>query len=300
MAYTYQTFTSSQVLTAAQVQALQDSIRDHIHGVSDVSALAGLSYWYYRYYGDESDGSLTVNSDQSISVGEYQYTTLTVNSGKSLIVPGHGAMGRALVIRCTSQAVIQGTIMAEGAGFPSGTPVQSGYYFTGPDGRGSNNTGLPAGGAGGGGSGYAGAAYRGGSTCVAQGGVGSASDVKNGQSVSVNSRVEAIFRMYLGGGGGGGIGDGTAPYSSLQGYGGGSVIIIAPVISFTGTITVRGQDGYYGAAAYGGGGGGGVIITAAGSFAANTGGVVTRGGAGGGAVEACGSGGDGWRATITL
>lgn len=40
MAYAYQTFSVGQVLTAAQVQSLMDSIRDHLHGVSSVSDLA--------------------------------------------------------------------------------------------------------------------------------------------------------------------------------------------------------------------------------------------------------------------
>lgn len=38
MAYTYQTFTVGQVLTAAQMQQIEDSIRDHVHGQSSVSA----------------------------------------------------------------------------------------------------------------------------------------------------------------------------------------------------------------------------------------------------------------------
>src|SRR3990167_6051231 len=36
-AYSYQTFSVGQVLTAAQVQSLMDSIRDHIHGSASVS-----------------------------------------------------------------------------------------------------------------------------------------------------------------------------------------------------------------------------------------------------------------------
>jgi len=38
MSYAYQTFTALQVLTAAQMQSLMDSVRDHSHGASSVNA----------------------------------------------------------------------------------------------------------------------------------------------------------------------------------------------------------------------------------------------------------------------
>lgn len=43
MAYTYQTFSSGQVLPASQAQQIEDNIRDHVHGQAGVAA-AGLSW----------------------------------------------------------------------------------------------------------------------------------------------------------------------------------------------------------------------------------------------------------------
>lgn len=42
-AYSYQTFSVAQVLTAAQVQQIEDNVRDHVHGVDDVSDSMGLA-----------------------------------------------------------------------------------------------------------------------------------------------------------------------------------------------------------------------------------------------------------------
>lgn len=42
MAYVYQTFSVGQVLTAAQMQQVEDNIRDHVHGEDGVSSPTGV------------------------------------------------------------------------------------------------------------------------------------------------------------------------------------------------------------------------------------------------------------------
>jgi hypothetical protein len=42
-AYSYQTFSVGQVLTAAQVQQIEDNVRDHVHGVSSVAPQPGAN-----------------------------------------------------------------------------------------------------------------------------------------------------------------------------------------------------------------------------------------------------------------
>lgn len=292
MAYSLQTFTGSQVLTATQMNQVEENIRAHIHGQDNVAPI-GVNLALFRDYGDAADGSLTVNSNQGISAAEYRYTTFAVNSGKTLTVSAN--RGLPLVIRCQSSATIEGIIAASGAGFSGGAAYAngSGTGLYSMASSASLTYGLGAvGGAGGGSWG------KGGGTALATGG---ASYGAAGESVAATTRQLALSFGWLGGGAGGGGSDATAS----GGGGGGCVVIIAPLISFTGSIVCAGSNGGsssgFGGYGGGGGGGGGVIITCAASYSVNTGARAVTGGSGGSdANGTAGAGGTGWQATITL
>jgi len=321
MTYSFQTFVASQVLTAGQMNQVEANIRDHTHGADGVSALE-FTRVLLRDFGDDSDGSLTVNSNQNLISGEHNFTTLQVNSGKTLTIIqsygaslANGAEAVACVLRCSSKATIDGTITVQGLGMPGGAggaPTIDGSIgaygsFAGVGGGGGGGTGVNGvGGAGGDNTDLPGPA--GGGT---GGGVGSASSLVQRTQLKAAALNSSFYFIRSGAGGGGGGGGGSGAASGGEGgRGGGILVIIAPVISFTGTLDARGAPGGGGgtesagnAGGGGGGGGGGVIITASGSYSVNTGGRAVSGGTGGGGGSGGGSGGAGgagWQATITL
>lgn len=68
MSYSYQTFSVGQVLTAAQVQSLMDSIRDHLHGSDSVAALTGaMGASVVHIQSQTASGSASLNFTTGLS-----------------------------------------------------------------------------------------------------------------------------------------------------------------------------------------------------------------------------------------
>lgn len=197
-----------------------------------------------------------------------QYSTVTVNSGQTWTAPSwDGSKGGIMAIFALQSMSIVGNISANGSGFAGGagglavTP-RAGVQGDSSTGTGSRSTsangtggggggvGTPTGsdaGGGGGGGGYATSGNNG--TNDNQSPVGSGGTA--GGSAGVASLVTAFFG---GAGGGGGIDDSTS--GGVGGNSGGFVVLVAPVITVSGTVTTNGANGTSHGDSGGGGGGG--------------------------------------------
>lgn len=236
---------------------------------------AGASSYVGPWYGNGSDGDVTIAASTNISQDMY-YHNLTINPGQVLSSNGYR-------IFVSGTLTLNGTLGSAGAaGGATGSagatwtnPGTIGRGYTGGAGgtaAGSAGTGqgfdmCSQGGAGGAGSGGAGGAA---------GSFGAVAASRGGPQWAANIATAALGSPVTGGtsntiesggsGGGGGGGDGTA--GGGGGGGGGVLFVAAKTLAGTGTLDVSGGAGGSPAAGNrggGGGGGGGYIIFIAGS-----------------------------------
>jgi len=273
--------------------------------------------------GDGSDGDLVVTGTTYLEPGRwYNFSSINIQSGGTLTVSGY-MNGKPLLIRCSGDCTIAGTIDLRGKGFPAGKgyspearsvdvslPVLS--YWGSPGGNAKRATDSV--------DGYPG---RGGIRIM------HATDTDvNIWVVSWKNKNAVLYPVFCGTGGGygatdyatggprgGGGGGGSSPVASgsngsggnvggwshissngTPGAGGGALYLeVGGDLNFTGTIDVRGTDGTTSTdgGGPGGGGGGQVWIRVVGTVT-DTGTKLYSGGAGGsGTHYSGGNGGDG-------
>jgi len=244
---------------------------------------------------DGSDGAWTPSTG-SQSWGIYRYTNVNISSGVTVTVSN-----APLIILATQAITIAGTLTANGQGAAGGA-TQPGY--TGHN-RGKDGAGRCGAGGGGGGGAFNGSGggslsegggntdFAGGQTKRAQGnaqptagqnGGGAGGDRYAAPYITTSLKDLATWKGA--GGSSGDIGGGNM-VSGVGGNGGGNIILLAPLITITGTVSANGHDGTAGqsfgannSAGSGGGGGGGCVILF-GSTLSITGTVTANGGVGG-------------------
>lgn len=225
-----------------------------------------------------------VSAGNAVLEGEHHYTDFTLNSAHQLSVGSTGI----LIIRCTGTATINGSVNGNGlngtgaggggAGGGGGGGLQASTASTGGAGGGLFSNGTNAGNLGGSGKTNVltynlwpgirgGSGGSSGSVVAYPGGAGGGSNAFSVSEWSICSLLS--LGIFPAGGGGGG---GAARYAGFPTGGGGGgggcfILIVAPTITGTGTVSSNGGAGlsgsYTGAstdAGGGGGGGGGVVI----------------------------------------
>ncbi len=260
--------------------------------------------------GTGSNGAYTASSNTTLAGGTYNYTSFTIDAGVTVDVTGT----QPLVIYCTGNVLINGTLNASGvngsngvtfssagsggAGVAGGANGGNGVFSanTGPL-PGSAGNGSGAGGAGGAWSGGGGAGY------ATAGTSASASNGIGGPAYG-NPQINPAVAGSGGAGGSGGYNCGSG-----GGGGGGGYISISAcgtiTISSTGNIFSNGGNGGSdgtGSCGGGGGGSGGSVLLITGSTITNDG-LVSAAGGNGGASNVSGSpyfgeGGDGSQGRI--
>lgn len=209
-----------------------------------------------------TDGNATISSDTTLTKDMF-YDTLTVNLGSTLFTNGFRIFARTAIVcngsidRSGNNATgIAATAALTAGSVGVGTAGGAGGTAAGAAG-GASATSLGGAGGAGGATGSAGGA--GGANTLntaANGGVESFQIYDNART----GRNVAGTQVTYGSGGGGGAGDGTA--GGAGGGGGGLVILITPSLTGSGTIRVKGGDGFQpiaGNRGGGGGGGGGIL-----------------------------------------
>lgn len=93
MAYSFQTFSVGQVLTASQMNQVEVNIRDHLHGTSSVLAL-GHTFNNPSYTEQTLTDGATIGWD--MNVGSRAYVTLTA-SGHTLGLPTNRKRGTSIL-----------------------------------------------------------------------------------------------------------------------------------------------------------------------------------------------------------
>lgn len=254
------------------------------------SADAALSGVMSPLFATGADGAKVIAASEDLNPAtEFEYTTLTLAAGQTL---GVTSVNTPLIIKCTSDVTINGTVDLNGKGGAGGASVTTtstsgnagtvgktiidGISITG--GGGGVFGASPAGGGGGGGSyirdGTSGGAGGAGST----GGAGGTSNTRDGMAF-----VSSFLRGMACGSGGGSGGVGSAPSTSgVGGAGGGCMGLFvggdltlgaSSIIRANGANGGNAVDGTPGGANGGSGGGGGgggtVIILVAGSITNN-------------------------------
>lgn len=196
-----------------------------------------------------------------------QYSTVTVNSSQTLTSAAwDGTKGGIIAFLCNNTITVDGNISGNTKGFRGGaggkatsTSQTQGEGTSGAGGAstsangnggggGRNNSSPGDGGGGGGGNGATGGT--GGTNVNATGGTGGSTAGDDG-----------LVTMVFGGGGGGEAletGSGNTPSNGAAG--GGLVLLIAPNITVTGSISVSGGTGSGGTNPNGGSGAGGSIL----------------------------------------
>ncbi len=231
-------------------------------------------------YGDGSAGALTVSADGYLfsdyaANGNTQFTSITVNSGKALLVPG------GTILRATGDVTINGQVVALvqnlGGTLMTADGTLSTFATAGyrPPGLGIAVT-------------PAGLGELGSSTAERIGGRG---------GLGVGDAALTLSYNLLRGGGGGAPGA-VGILESGQ-FGAGAVMIIA-----AGTITVNGSidasSDSLGGINGGGGGGGGVVVLASKTAISNQGVIEAKGGQGNKGASQGASGGGGGGGLIML
>jgi hypothetical protein len=246
---------------------------------AELNGLVGM------FFGDGSDGDVTVTGGTTTLTRDMFYDDLTISSTGILAVAGFRVFVRGLL---TIEA--SGVLHADGAnaianaggGFGvQGTVDRGGVGASGVSGAaGANGTSVSTslGGAGGnGGAGASGAGGTGGTATAPAAAVGP----PRFPSVFGWARNSTSVLAYTGGGGGAsGGGDATPTHGGGGGSGGNILVVVARTISNSGTIRANGGAGAargFGTNPGGGGGGGGgaVIIV---STSTSVGGTVTAAG----------------------
>ncbi|MDD5422734.1 MAG: hypothetical protein PHT32_04860, partial [Candidatus Omnitrophica bacterium] len=189
-------------------------------------------------YGDGTDGVLEVKAGETkvLEAGTYAYSKITVEKGATLTVKAwNGSIGGQLILMCTGEAVIDGTIDLKGVGYCGSISEAKGNTYCGngtcpPDTMGGGNGGRcnypeqmgPSGGGGG--------AY-------ANDGCMSAAGAYGGKQYGTDE--DPCYR-----GSGGGAGGGTSGLAGGNGGNGGGIIrLIAKSVSINGAISTDGSDG---------------------------------------------------------
>lgn len=218
----------------------------------------GQLLWITPYFGDGSDGDVTVSSTITLTRDMY-YNNLEVTAAGTINTAGYRIFVRGILtlagnINSDAQTVSTSILGNGGAGGAGGS-----------ESVGSVGTGVSPGAGGAGGGGGAAPVNAGG----AGGGVTASKMGIRDLSVITRGRVESsgsIARLLGGGGGGGGGSDAGDPAGGAGGGGGGVLSIAAKEVHLdtaTGTITSHGGDGNPGTGTDtggGGGGGGGVVL----------------------------------------
>jgi len=263
-------------------------------------------------YYSGSFNSTSATSSQIIRVP--QYTSLTVNSGASIVPQTwDGYVGGILVFKATGTVNVIGSINSSARGFRGGdygqsvggtfeTDGASGESYEGIGSKGTRNPNHGGGGAGCGdgtdggcggsdGDGAAGGGY---------GTIGSVGAGANGGLAGTTYNSAEVSQLILGSGGGGGGADNSDPLiGGSGGEAGGLVYITANTITVSGTISSDGRDGYVGSdwAGSGGGGSGGSVYLRGENLSLGsdlvTAAAGSGGAAGGGSGDAGGDGGVG-------
>ena len=231
-----------------------------------------------------------------------QYTTITINSGASIIASAwNGYNGGISIFRATGTVniVSGGSINVIGTGYRGGDENYVDSCASGVSKQGESYKGLGINSGymnlSGGGSGlktytsYEGAGGGGGyGTSGSNGGAGGSCSQNYGSGGGICGSSD-MSQVYLGSGGGGG------GWGGIGAMGGGILLIFANNISVSGNIMANGNvGGNIGSRSAGGGGSGGCIILTASALSIGTNLVNVTGGAGGiGAVETGGVGGSG-------
>lgn len=193
-----------------------------------IEALAPVkSVEWYGERGDGSNGALVVTSATPLEQGIYNYTTIEVQEGATL------SLGQYTWLRATESVVNNGTITADGKGAAGGagggSPKSGGTGLCPGNGGAGNHDGHDPGAAGGAGNYW-----------------GTTRLLDDGQTETIISDV--MHGQAYGAGGGGGR------YGGTGGKGGGGIVITAPIVTNTGTISAKGAQGGNGGN-WGGGGG---------------------------------------------
>lgn len=246
-----------------------------------------------NFGGDGSDGAYSSSGNFSLTKGKtYQYTNFTINSGDTMTAAAGVSGAYTIIVKCTGNLIINGTIDLSGAGetgtaqsdnsTPNNTTGIVGFFSPA---EGGGYTGGGAGGVRAGGGGAGASPMNGSDASDAGGSYGEGSGI-----ISCPS-----FLIAIPGGAGAGGGSSTNGTGGQGGDGGGSIYFeVTGNIIFTGTINVSGDDGgsVSGTDTGGGGGGGGGSFVAIYRGSLKNSGTETLSG-GSGSVGDSGTGGDG-------
>ena len=240
---------------------------------------------FANYGGDGSDGDVTISVNTDISESVKQYNTLTINAGITLTA-------KNCIIGVKGKLTVNGTISANGGGYAGGTGATATPWtpgtsaettmrkFSGGGGGGGGGSYSDANGAGGVGGSAGGAGGAGGTGTHGNGGDGSAPTAVKQGYFKYSTKIFTCFSM----GGGGGQGGSDTGNDQIGGAGGGFIIIECNNFDFnTGAIiSANGNTGTSGSTPIGGGGGGGgTILVRYKTIEDNLGTLQALGGAGG-------------------
>ena len=264
-----------QKITDGTAEFIVRSVVRTVNGIAaNQAGEINISSKWYSDRGDGTDGALVVASDMTLEEGLHNYTTVEVQDGATL------TLGQYTWLRATVSFVNNGTITADGkgaaGGSAGGSPKAGGTGLCPGNGGGGGNDGHTGGGGGGAGNYW-----------------GSSRLLDEGQTETIISDV--MHGQAYGAGGGGGT------YGGTGGAGGGGIVITAPTVTNTGTISAKGANGGAGNQWGGGGGGGagGSIIIAADTIN-DTGTVTVDGGTGAWGETSGGNGGAGYLSKIVM
>ena len=231
-----------------------------------------------KFGGDGSDGVLNVTSGTTNidasgeSVVIKNYTSINVSSGATLGLTNPAAGGTILILKCTGDITIEGTIELSGNGANagvSGFSILDELNHYGGDASGSTK------------------------------GDGGVRFSDSSRMFYLTPDINLLHRKFIvvscGSGGGKGGTSEVGHGGGSGGKGGGSLIIKCfSSFNFTGTINVNGADGLngidgvYSAGGGGAGGSAGMVLVLYNSLTANTGTINAKGGAGGDGGDASG------------
>lgn len=185
-------------------------------------------------FGTGSDGAVTIGANTTLT-RDYNYTSLTVDSGVTLSTGGY-------IIRCTGTVTNNGTIDNSASGQ---TPGAAGSIAGGASGvtvSGGSSVGLsPT------------------SATVEGGDGGSLSGYAGGVTVAPLTSSLPLVQGVSMSGGASGAATAVSPDSAFSGGGGGVVYLAAATVAGTGTFSAKGGDATSESSSSAGGGGAGVI-----------------------------------------
>jgi hypothetical protein len=220
---------------------------------------SAIPYVPVPFGGDGSLGAITFSSNQAVSPGVYNYTSVTINNAITITVglpstfndgvttfqfPG------ALHFKTTGSFTNNGTLSANGAGWPGGSATTPPYGLGGAGGGGAGDSNGAVGG---------GVSVRLGGTTTVFGGGQSSIGQPGGPGISTSQTAEGLlgYPVAVPRAGAGGAESGGG---SVGGAGGGIIVIECKGNLTEGTIVANGSSGANGVGVGGGGGGGGGTI----------------------------------------